>query len=242
MNYLVSYSAVDTALSANLIDALVDYDPYGNILPGLAESWESNEDMTEWTFHIRKGAGWYDWQGKFYAPVTADDWVASAQYVNDAANDSEIQYMYATGSVVVKAQDHFEYTDYQLHPEAYDITPRKIEASVLFAQLWAGERFVTGGFAELQQVVIYASPLVVPMENGEQSIGLLCMRPMNTFIELMNLTGEDSLVSFQILREDGSYVIRNSESLGDTTPLRAPTLRSAAASTGLPCRKAICIC
>ena len=90
------------------------------------------------------------------------------------------------------------------------------DASVLLAQLQAGERFVTGGFAELQQVVIYATPLVVPMENGENSVGLLCMRPMNTFIELMNLTGEDSLVTYQILREDGSYVIRNSESLGDT--------------------------
>ena len=129
LNYLVSYSAVDTALSANLIDALVDYDAYGNILPGLAESWESNEEMTEWTFHIREGAGWYDWQGKFRAPVTADDWVASAQYVNDAANDSAIQYMYSTGSVVEKAQDYFDYTDYQLHPDAYDITPRRIEAS-----------------------------------------------------------------------------------------------------------------
>lgn len=129
LNYLVSYSAVDTALSANVIDALVDYDSYGNILPGLAESWESNEDMTEWTFHLREGAGWYDWQGNFYAPVTADDWVASAQYVNDAANDSAIQYMYATGSVVEKAQDYFDYTDYQLHPEYYDSTPRRVDAS-----------------------------------------------------------------------------------------------------------------
>lgn len=129
LNYLVSYSAVDTALSANVIDALVDYDSYGSILPGLAESWESNEDMTEWTFHLREGAGWYDWQGNFYAPVTADDWVASAQYVNDAANDSAIQYMYATGSVVEKAQDYFDYTDYQLHPEYYDSTPRKVDAS-----------------------------------------------------------------------------------------------------------------
>ena len=127
LNYLVSYSSVDTALSANVIDALVDYDAYGNILPGLAERWESNDTMTEWTFHIRPGVSWYDWQGHAYAPVTADDWVASAQYVNDAANDSAIQYMYATGSVVEKAQDYFDYTDYLLRPEAYDVVPRKVE-------------------------------------------------------------------------------------------------------------------
>ena len=90
------------------------------------------------------------------------------------------------------------------------------DADMLLSQLRAGERFVTGGFAELQQVVIYASPLSVPMGDGENSIGLLCMRPMDTFIELMNLSGDDSLVSFQILRDDGSYVIRNNASLGDT--------------------------
>ena len=128
LNYLVSYSSVDTALSANLIDALVDYDAYGNILPGLAESWSSNADMTEWTFRLREGINWYDCEGHVYAPVTADDWVAAAQYVNDAANGSGIQYMYATGSVVVKAQDYYEYTDYQLRPEAYETPPRKVTA------------------------------------------------------------------------------------------------------------------
>ncbi len=36
--------------------------------PGLAESWESNEQTTEWTFHFRKGLKWSD--GK---PWTVDD-------------------------------------------------------------------------------------------------------------------------------------------------------------------------
>ena len=60
--------------------------------------------------------------------------------------------------------------------------------------LSAGERYVTTGFTESQQVIIYASPLSVPMENGEESIGLLCMYPMDVFAELMNLMGGHTLV------------------------------------------------
>ncbi len=36
--------------------------------PGLAESWESNEQTTEWTFHFRKGLRWSDG-----VPWTVDD-------------------------------------------------------------------------------------------------------------------------------------------------------------------------
>ena len=126
LNYLVSYSAVDTALTANLVDTLVDYDSYGNIWPGLAENWSANEDMTEWTFHIRRDAAWYDCEGRYYAPVTAEDWVTSARYVNNAANNSTIQYMYSSGAVVEKAQDYYNYTDYLLHREEYLTRPRKV--------------------------------------------------------------------------------------------------------------------
>jgi peptide/nickel transport system substrate-binding protein len=39
-----------------------------NIGPGLAESWSSNDDATEWTFHFRKGLRWSDGQ-----PWSTDD-------------------------------------------------------------------------------------------------------------------------------------------------------------------------
>ena len=47
LNYLTTSTTNDYAVSANIIDCLVDYDSYGNITPGLAESWESNDDMTQ---------------------------------------------------------------------------------------------------------------------------------------------------------------------------------------------------
>ncbi|SDA57571.1 peptide/nickel transport system substrate-binding protein [Butyrivibrio sp. INlla18] len=129
LNYLVTSSPVDTVITANVIDALVDYDNEGNIIPGLAESWECTEDMTTWIFHLRDGIKWVDYEGKVYGEVVADDWVAAAEYVNNAANETDCQYMYCTGSVVTGAQEYYDYTRSLLHPEEYDVMPKKVEAS-----------------------------------------------------------------------------------------------------------------
>ena len=117
LNYLTTSSTNEYAIGANVVDCLVEYDCYGNIIPSLAESWESNDDMTEWTFHIRQGVKWVDKDGKDVADVTANDWVATAWYVNDAVNDSGSQYMYDTGSVVHNAQAYYDYTAYLLESE-----------------------------------------------------------------------------------------------------------------------------
>ncbi|MCR5249422.1 MAG: peptide ABC transporter substrate-binding protein [Lachnospiraceae bacterium] len=114
LNYLVTDTEVDYALCSNMVDNLVDYDSYGNIVPGLAESWSSNADMTEWTFRIRPGVKWVDCNGKEICDVTADDWVAAAWYVNSAVNDAANQYIYSTGSVVHNAQEYYDYTEYLL--------------------------------------------------------------------------------------------------------------------------------
>lgn len=121
LNYLVTSSENEYSIGANVVDCLVEYDQYGNVIPSLAESWESNDDMTEWTFHIRKGVKWVDKTGKEIADVTAHDWVSAAQYVNDAHNDSSTQYMYNTGSVVHNAQAYYDYTAYQLTLETMGI-------------------------------------------------------------------------------------------------------------------------
>ena len=64
LNYLITSKQVEYKVGANVVDCLVEYDNYGNIIPSLAESWEHNEDMTEWTFHIRQGVKWVDKDGK----------------------------------------------------------------------------------------------------------------------------------------------------------------------------------
>ena len=44
------------------------------VTPGEAESWESNEEGTVWTFHLRDGLKWQDGE-----PVTAEQYVYSLQ-------------------------------------------------------------------------------------------------------------------------------------------------------------------
>ncbi|WP_049945745.1 peptide ABC transporter substrate-binding protein [Butyrivibrio sp. LC3010] len=131
LHYLRTISAVDTAITANIVDALVDYDSKGNIIPGLAKSWESNDDATEWTFHLRNGIKWVDCEGEYYADVVADDFVTAAEYVNNAANGCDCQYMYSTGSVVLNAQEYYDYTSYLISPDSFSEAPKKVEASEL---------------------------------------------------------------------------------------------------------------
>lgn len=50
-----------------------------DIEPDLAESWESNEEMTIWTFHLRKGVQWHKGYGEF----TAEDVEFSIKRVMD---------------------------------------------------------------------------------------------------------------------------------------------------------------
>jgi oligopeptide transport system substrate-binding protein len=59
---------------ACLFEGLVIDDPSDNTkqLPGAAESWEHNSDLTLWTFHLRKNGRWSNGD-----PVTAQDFVFS---------------------------------------------------------------------------------------------------------------------------------------------------------------------
>lgn len=114
-NYLYTGNTNDLQMSANTVDCLVEYDSYGVMIPSLAESWEANADNTEWTFHIRKGVKWVDYQGNEVADVTAHDWVTAAKYSNTAENEASNQYMY--DGIVKNVQAYFNYTAYLLESD-----------------------------------------------------------------------------------------------------------------------------
>lgn len=59
------------------------------LVPIMAESWESNADATEWTFHLRKGLQWSDG-----TPITANDWVYTFQYQADPDNAFDFNWYY----------------------------------------------------------------------------------------------------------------------------------------------------
>jgi len=70
----------------DLMVGLMDSDPLGRPVPGMATHWESSPDGLTWTFHLRE-ALWSD--GK---PVTADDFVFSWRRLLDPATAAIYAY------------------------------------------------------------------------------------------------------------------------------------------------------
>jgi peptide/nickel transport system substrate-binding protein len=62
----------------NVYDTLVMLDSSGQIVPGLAESWESSEDGRTWTFNLREGVTFHNGD-----PFTANDVVFSINRIKD---------------------------------------------------------------------------------------------------------------------------------------------------------------
>ncbi|MGI5977570.1 MAG: peptide ABC transporter substrate-binding protein [Candidatus Limivicinus sp.] len=89
MNPYCTESINDYKFIANIIEGLVESDKYGMPSPCMAESWESNDDFSVWTFHIRPDVYWVDCEGqKTEYKVTADDFVAGIRYIADPKNNA----------------------------------------------------------------------------------------------------------------------------------------------------------
>ena len=108
LNYLTTTTTNEFALSANLIDTLVEYDRYGRVQPSLAKSWNVSEDGLTWWFDLLTDAYWVDANQNVVAPVTANDFIAAAQYILNAENaSSSAQTLY---SVIAGAEAYYKGT------------------------------------------------------------------------------------------------------------------------------------
>ena len=73
---------------SNLVEGLQSVDQYGNFVPGLAESYTVSGDDLVYTYKIRQGVHWVDWEGNEKDELTAEDFVTAARYICDPANAS----------------------------------------------------------------------------------------------------------------------------------------------------------
>ena len=80
---------------SNMFEGLLNIDKNGNISPGVAFNWESNENNTEYIFYLRKDAKWsdgtnitandfkYEWL-RVLDPNTASGWASYLYYIKGA--------------------------------------------------------------------------------------------------------------------------------------------------------------
>jgi len=80
---LINNNVADLMRLTTIYEKLVELDNGYQPIPVLAESWESNQDGSVWTFHLRKGVKWHD--GRDF---TAKDVVWTFKRVLDPKLDS----------------------------------------------------------------------------------------------------------------------------------------------------------
>ena len=76
------------------------------------------------------------------------------------------------------------------------------------------QRAVTAGWDERGQIIAFCLPYFMPMENGENSIGIVSSGPLEVFSRTLDLTSDKTLVYFHIIRRDSTYVIQNRDTYG----------------------------
>jgi peptide/nickel transport system substrate-binding protein len=83
---LAQSNDVDRDISQILFNGLLKYDPSGNIIPDLAESYEISDDKTTYTVRLRKGVIWHD--GK---PFSSSDVIFTINLLTDPGYRSPLR-------------------------------------------------------------------------------------------------------------------------------------------------------
>ena len=135
LDWLNTSSQSDTELTVNCVEGLVEYDNLGKMQPALATEWTTSDDGLTVTFKIRQGVAWYTSEGKKYADLTANDFVAGFQHMLDAQAGLESlvygiikgAYEYETAgaafdTVGVKATDDYTLVFTLEKPTSYFLT------------------------------------------------------------------------------------------------------------------------
>ena len=104
-----------------MLDGLVEADSYGNIVPGIATDWVTEDGGKTWTFHLRDNVTWVDVNGNEKAKLTADDFMTGMEWVlnfykNDSANVS------MPSEMIQGAKEYYEYTKTLTEEQAYQLT------------------------------------------------------------------------------------------------------------------------
>ncbi len=84
----------------DLFEGLVNQDAKGNLVPGVATRWQSNDNRV-WTFTLRDDARWSDG-----TPVTAEDFVYSWQRLGGSENHFAVRLVRGAGGDRQRAEHY----------------------------------------------------------------------------------------------------------------------------------------
>ncbi len=107
---LATSEAADSEAIVNTFDGLLEYNNENVQVPALATGYEVSEDGLTYTFTLREGVQWVDYQGTVIEEVTADSFVAAMQHALDAAGGLE----YLVDGLIVGVTEYLneEITDF----------------------------------------------------------------------------------------------------------------------------------
>lgn len=121
---LAIHNTQTTAVSdvlTNVYDSLLEVNSKGQVKEALAETWGTNDNGKTWTFNIRQGATWVDYEGNVSANVVAQDWVTGLEWVlNYWKNESRNTSMPI--DMIEGAAEYYAYTKELGEEEAYKLT------------------------------------------------------------------------------------------------------------------------
>lgn len=84
-----------------IFNGLTAHDGDNKVVPGLAESWEFEEETCTYTFHLREGVKWHDGE-----PFTADDVKFTIEAIMNPDNGSENAPNYEDVQEITVTDDH----------------------------------------------------------------------------------------------------------------------------------------
>lgn len=112
--------AVDLNVLCNTTEGLLETDSKGQLVPGLASEWGTEDGGLTWTFKLREGVKWVDQQGNEKGDVTAQDFITALEWVMNYHKNSANNTSMPTG-LIVGAGDYYAYTQELSKEEALAI-------------------------------------------------------------------------------------------------------------------------
>ena len=191
----VSYGDLELDVLFNIYDGLTGIDQAtGEVVGRVAESWETNEDSSEYTFTLRDGVQWSDG-----TPITAEDFVYSWRRVLDPNTLSEYvsaMYYITNGEEIANGEADLE----DLAVEAVDERTLKVTLTgptVFFPRITATWTYFpvpkhiideyAEGWTDTGEQAVSNGPFVVDEWNHDQSI-ILVPNPNYTSGDPVTLT------------------------------------------------------